>query len=136
MISSHPAERPVAYLFPAALPTTKLSGSTFCVSKAGKLWSVIVYGLHSYSAACKSSSIVMQQSLPHLEQRFDLARTVTMALSLWYGLRLYRSLKPVPSGVSLLKIFYLDGIFYFVVIEGMSIRFKFSTPVLTNGFVN
>ena len=41
-----------------------------------------------------------------------------MILSLWYGIRLFWSMHPVPSGLVLVKILYLDGAFYFVAITG------------------
>ena len=41
-----------------------------------------------------------------------------MVLSLWYGIRLYWSMRPLPSGLVLVKIFYVDGAFYFIAITG------------------
>ncbi|KAH6901425.1 hypothetical protein BKA70DRAFT_1436152 [Coprinopsis sp. MPI-PUGE-AT-0042] len=44
----------------------------------------------------------------------------TMALSLWYGVQLYLSLHPTPGRFVLVKIFYIDGAFYFLFIAVMS----------------
>ena len=44
---------------------------------------------------------------------------VTMGLSLWYGIQLYLTLKPAPGGFVLVKIFYIDGAFYFFFVAGM-----------------
>ncbi|KAH6912011.1 hypothetical protein BKA70DRAFT_1266213 [Coprinopsis sp. MPI-PUGE-AT-0042] len=44
----------------------------------------------------------------------------TMALSLWYGMNLYLSLHPTPGRFVLVKIFYIDGAFYFLFIAAMS----------------
>jgi hypothetical protein len=38
-----------------------------------------------------------------------------MSLSVWYGYRLYLTIRPMPL-TGLVKIFYRDGILYFVII--------------------
>jgi hypothetical protein len=43
---------------------------------------------------------------------------VTMLLSLWYGMRLFWSVQPLPSTFTLVRIFYIDGAFYFAAITG------------------
>jgi hypothetical protein len=40
-----------------------------------------------------------------------------MSLSVWYGVRLYLTVRPLPL-TGLVKIFYRDGVLYFVIIGG------------------
>lgn len=44
----------------------------------------------------------------------------TTAMSVWYGVKFYLSMFPIPPGFVLLKIFYIDGAFYFVSITAIS----------------
>lgn len=44
----------------------------------------------------------------------------TTSWSLWYGIRLYLSMRPLPPGFVLIKILYIDGAFYFVSITVIS----------------
>ncbi|KAH6887804.1 hypothetical protein BKA70DRAFT_70597 [Coprinopsis sp. MPI-PUGE-AT-0042] len=50
----------------------------------------------------------------------------TMSLSVWYGVRMYLAIRPMPL-TGLVKIFYQDGILYFVIIGLLS---------LTNAFMS
>ncbi|KAH6887800.1 hypothetical protein BKA70DRAFT_1332469 [Coprinopsis sp. MPI-PUGE-AT-0042] len=50
----------------------------------------------------------------------------TMSLSVWYGVRLYLTIRPMPL-TGLVKIFYRDGVLYFVIIGLLS---------LTNAFMS
>ncbi|KAH6912038.1 hypothetical protein BKA70DRAFT_824115 [Coprinopsis sp. MPI-PUGE-AT-0042] len=80
-------------------PTTHLSGLVPCVSVpslAADRWAIVQYGLLLYSAA------------------------FTMLLSLWYGVRLFWSVQPTPPVFMLVRIFYVDGAFYFAAITAIS----------------
>ncbi|KAH6912040.1 hypothetical protein BKA70DRAFT_824323 [Coprinopsis sp. MPI-PUGE-AT-0042] len=90
-----------------AAPPTKLSGLAACVSipsAATDRWAIVQFSLLLYSAA------------------------FTMLASLWYGVRLSWSVKSAPSVSTLIRIFYMDGAFYFAAITAISIaNFAVST---------
>ncbi|KAH6906605.1 hypothetical protein BKA70DRAFT_1563459 [Coprinopsis sp. MPI-PUGE-AT-0042] len=66
------------------------------------IWSTIVYGALLYNSF------------------------FTTALALWYGIKLYYNLRPVPVG-TLIKIIYRDGATYFVCIATISLANAFIT---------
>lgn len=53
----------------------------------------------------------------------------TMSLSVWYGIRLWLTVRPMPL-TALAKIFYRDGVVYFIVIGLFSVTNAFMSVVL------
>ncbi|KAH6887801.1 hypothetical protein BKA70DRAFT_1332487 [Coprinopsis sp. MPI-PUGE-AT-0042] len=81
------------------VPSPNLLPLTTCFNlstKATALWAAVCYGALLYSSL------------------------FTTSLSLWYGIKLYLSLRPMPPS-TLIKIFHRDGAFYFVCIATISL---------------